>query len=122
MGGPITDDEEGPNVVSEEGFRTLLDQGHQAVVRCHAEVEKQGTQWTGRWTVLVSVREGGPSRVLVSHRGQFKPREFKTTLGLIGFIRKMGFDGVLIPLRQGTQAVQPQARSTPPPTDATPDS
>ena len=121
MGGPISDDEEGPHVGSEEGFRSLLDRGHQAVVRCHTEVEKQGTQWTGRWTVLVSQGESGPSRVLVSHRGQLKPREFKTTLGLIGFIRKMGFDGVLIPLRQGTQAVQTQARSGTPPPDAASD-
>ncbi len=121
MEGPITDDEEGPNVVSEEGFRTLLDRGYQAVVRCHTEVEKQGTQWTGRWTVLVSEGEGRPSRILVSHRGQFKPREFKTTLGLIGFIRKMGFDAVLIPLRPGVQAVQTQARSGTPPTDSTSD-
>ena len=117
MGQPPTDDEEGPNVVSEEGFRTLLDQGYRAVVRSHTEVQKKGVQWAGRWTVLVSEGEDRPHRVLVSHRGQFKPREFRTTLGLIGFIRRMGFDSAVIPLREGAQAMQPQDRSRIPPTN-----
>ena len=107
---------EAPNVVSEDGFRLLLDEGYQAVVVCHSEVEKQGTQWTGRWTLWAVGSEEGSNRLLVSARGHLKPREFKTTLGLIGFIRKMGFEAAVIPFREGARAVQNQERNKAAPT------
>lgn len=95
-----------PNVVSEEGFRLLLDEGYEAVVVSHGDIEKQGVQWAGRWTVWVSSRERRDDRLLVATRGRFKPREFKTTYGLIGFLRKMGFPTAVIPFHAGARAVQ----------------
>ena len=114
--------DEAPNVVSEEGFRLLLDEGYEAVVVCHSGLEKVGVQWAGRWTAWVSHAERPDRRLLVSSRGQLKPREFKTTLGLIGFLRKMGFASATIPFHEGARAVQDaSARVAVPPSDDTMD-
>ncbi len=95
-----------PNVVSEEGFRSLIDEGYQAVVLCLAEVEKRHTQWSGRWIVRAVGGEGQTDRTLVTSRGHMRAREFKTTLGLISFLYELGYETVSIPLREGTRAVQ----------------
>lgn len=95
-----------PNVVSQEGLRVLLEQGYQAVVVCEEPVERRDTQWRGRWTVRASGSEGGDDFIVVSTRGHLRPREFKTTLGLISFLYDMGIETVAIPLREGTRALQ----------------
>ena len=100
--------DEAPNVVSEDGFRLLLNEGYDAIVVSHSTIEKEGVQWAGRWTVWVSKRESQDNRLLVASRGHLKPREFKTTYGLIGFLRKMGFATAVIPFHAGARAVQDQ--------------
>lgn len=93
--------DEAPNVVSAEGFRLLLDEGYQALVVCHGPVEKKHNQWAGSWTVRAVAGDRRDERLLVVSRRELRPREFKTTLGLIGFFLDMGFASVSIPIREG---------------------
>ena len=43
--------QDAPNVVSEEGLRTLLAEGHSADVVCRVTPKRTGAQWSGVWTV-----------------------------------------------------------------------
>lgn len=100
--------DEAPNVVSRDGFRSLLDDGYQAAVVCEAAGKLRDNQIAGRWSIRALGGDGRGDYILVSVGGNLRPRQFKTTLGLINFLHEMGFETVSIPLREGTSAVQPQ--------------
>lgn len=100
--------DEAPNVVSRDGFRSLLEEGYQAAVVCEAGGKVRDNQLAGRWSVRLLGGEGRSDYVLVSLGGNLQARQFKTTLGLISFLYEMGFETVSIPLREGTSAIQPR--------------
>lgn len=98
--------EEAPNVVTEEGFRLLLDKGYEAQVLCLEDPERRTTQWHGLWAVRGVGPKGQPDCVLVTTRRSIQAREFKTSLGIISFLVQMGYDIVSLPMRKGARALQ----------------
>ena len=96
---------QGPDVVSEEGLRELLNRGYQAVVICSEVPVQKAYFWHGLWHILCISLDGQSERLLVSARrdaeGGDKPREFRTANGLISFLHSLGFRSVMVPMEEG---------------------
>lgn len=96
--------EQGPNVVSEDGFKQLLEEGYFAEVVCMRGAEKQYNTFSGNWIIRAVSPDGEVERVLVTSRRDFKTREFKTTNGLLAFIDQFEINIQSIPWREGVRA------------------
>jgi hypothetical protein len=93
--------EEAPNVVTEDGFRRLLADGYLIEVVCKKAAEKRHVSWYGAWLVIAVAEDGRDEKVLVSSRNYLRFREFKTIVGLVGFLANMGCTTAKIPLSEG---------------------
>ena len=96
--------EQGPNVVSEDGFKDLLENGYFAEVVCMHSAEKQYNTFSGNWIIRAVSPDGQIERVLVTSRRDFKVREFKTTNGLLGFFDQFDVNIHQIPWYKGVRA------------------
>jgi len=92
--------QDAPNVVSEDGLRKFLCEGHRCDVLCRVTPERTAAQWSGVWTVHC-VGPDGDRRLLVTSRNNMVAREFKTINGLTSFLSGLGFDLVSIPMVEG---------------------
>ena len=100
---PSTDLE--PNVTTEQGLRTLAEEGHTVEVLCKADPERKGPSWYGLWIMRI-VGSDGQEKILVTARTRLtqnaiKVREFKTATGVISFLVGVGFSRASIPMRNG---------------------
>ena len=93
--------EEAPNVVTEDGLRGLLAEGYLIEVVCKEGAEKRHNSWYGSWVIRALLPDGSSPKALVTSRSLFKPREFKTIVGLVSFLADMGCKTACIPLEQG---------------------
>ncbi|MCC5966789.1 MAG: hypothetical protein EA407_02500 [Rhodobacteraceae bacterium] len=93
--------EETPNVVTEDGLRSLLGKGYFIEVVCRQAGEKRHNTWHGIWVVRAVSADGGDEKLLVTSRSVLKVREFKTIVGLVSFLAEMGSDAARIPLKEG---------------------
>ena len=96
--------EQGPNVVSEDGFKQLLDNGYFAEVVCTQSAAKQYNTFSGSWIIRAVSPDGQIEKVLVTSRRDFKVREFKTTNGLLGFFDQFKINIHQIPWYEGVRA------------------
>ena len=100
----------GPDVVSDEGLRELLGEGHRVAVVCLEPVERRGGVWYGLWGIRSVSEDGRSVRVLVAarrdrERGSDRPRTFRTLTGIAGFLHGLGFPVISIPFVAGEEAV-----------------
>lgn len=93
--------QDAPNVVSEDGLRTLLAEGHSADVVCRVTPKRTGAQWSGVWTVHCVSPDSETRRLLVTARNNMAAREFKTINGLSSFLAGLGVSIVSIPMLEG---------------------
>lgn len=93
--------QDAPNVVSEEGLRTLLAEGHSVDVVCRTTPKKTSAQWSGIWTVHCVSPDGETRRLLVTARNNMVAREFKTINGLVSFLAGVGLTTASIPMGEG---------------------
>ena len=93
--------QDAPNVVSEEGLRALLADGHSVDVVCRATPTRTTAQWSGVWTVHCVSPEGETRRLLVTARNNMVAREFKTINGLVSFLAGGGLTTASIPMLEG---------------------
>lgn len=96
--------QDAPNVVSEEGLRTLLAEGHSVDVVCRTTPTKTSAQWSGIWTVHCVSPDGEMRRLLVTARNNMVAREFKTINGLVSFLAGVGLTTASIPMCAGKVA------------------
>ncbi|CUH52672.1 hypothetical protein [Shimia marina] len=96
--------QDAPNVVSEDGLRMLLAEGHSADVVCRATPTKTSAQWSGVWTVHCVSPDGEIRRLLVTSRNNMVAREFKTINGLVSFLAGVGLTTASIPMLEGKVA------------------
>lgn len=96
--------EEAPNVVTEDGLRSLLAQGYLLEVVCKAGAEKRHNSWYGTWVVRAVSPDGGDDKMLVTSRSVLKLRDFSTIVGLVSFLADMGCTTASIPLESGGRA------------------
>lgn len=96
--------QDAPNVVSEEGLRTLLAEGHSADVVCRVTPKRTGAQWSGIWTVHCVSPDSETRRLLVTVRNNMAAREFKTINGLSSFLAGLGVSIISIPMAEGKVA------------------
>lgn len=95
-----------PNVVTEEGLRSLLANGYRLEVRCKEHAERRHNTWYGAWTIRAVSADGRADKMLVTSRSVLKLREFRTIVGLVSFLVDMGVDSVSLPLREGGRELQ----------------
>ncbi|WP_299592938.1 hypothetical protein [uncultured Tateyamaria sp.] len=95
--------DQGPNVVSEDGFKQLLDEGYFAEVVCMQSAAKQYNTFSGNWIIRAVSPDGQIEKVLVTSRRDFKVREFKTTNGLLGFFDQFELNVQHIPWNKGVR-------------------
>jgi|SRR6056297_489405 len=93
--------QDAPNVVSEDGLRKLLAEGHSADVLCRVTPQRTTAQWSGVWTVHCVSPDSEERRLLVTARNTMAAREFKTINGLTSFLASLGFEVVSIPMVEG---------------------
>ena len=93
--------QDAPNVVSEDGLRTLLAEDHSVDVVCRATPTRTTAQWSGIWTVHCVSPDGKTRRLLVTARNNMVAREFKTINGLVSFLAGVGLTTASIPMREG---------------------
>ena len=96
--------QDAPNVVSEEGLRALLAEGHSADVVCRATPKRTSAQWSGVWTVHCVSPDSETRRLLVTARNNMAAREFKTINGLSSFLAGLGVSIISIPMVEGKTA------------------
>jgi len=96
--------QDAPNVVSQEGLRTLLAEDHSADVVCRATPTKTSAQWSGIWTVHCVSPDGEIRRLLVTSRNNMVAREFKTINGLVSFLAGVGLTTASVPMCEGKVA------------------
>ena len=96
--------QDAPNVVSEDGLRALLAEGHSADVLCRVTPTRTSAQWSGVWTVHCLSPDGEKRRLLVTSRNNMVAREFKTINGLVSFLAGLGVSIVSIPMFEGKVA------------------
>ncbi|MCA2007080.1 hypothetical protein [Tritonibacter mobilis] len=96
--------QDAPNVVSEDGLRALLAEGHSADVVCRVTPTRTSAQWSGVWTVHCVSPDGETRRLLVTSRNNMVAREFKTINGLVSFLAGVGLTMVSIPMLEGKVA------------------
>ncbi|MFD1910918.1 hypothetical protein [Halodurantibacterium flavum] len=90
-----------PNVVTEDGLRSLLADGYHLEVVCTEGAEKRHNSWYGIWVARAVAEDGRPDKMLVTSRSVLKLREFKTIVGLVSFLAEMGCTTASIPLVEG---------------------
>jgi hypothetical protein len=95
--------QDAPNVVSEDGLRKFLSEGHSCDVLCRVTPVRTTAQWSGVWTVHCAAPDG-ERRLLVTARNNMVAREFKTINGLTSFVVSLGFDLVSVPMVEGKVA------------------
>lgn len=93
--------QDAPNVVSEDGLRALLAEGHSADVVCRTTPTRTSAQWSGIWTVHCVSPDGETRRLLVTSRNNMAAREFKTINGLVSFLAGVGLTMASIPMLEG---------------------
>lgn len=93
--------QDAPNVVSEDGLRALLAEGHSADVVCRVTPTRTSAQWSGVWTVHCVSPDGETRRLLVTSRNNMVAREFKTINGLVSFLAGVGLTMASIPMLEG---------------------
>jgi hypothetical protein len=96
--------QDAPNVVSEDGLRTLLAEDHSVDVVCRATPTRTTAQWSGIWTVHCVSPDGKTRRLLVTARNNMVAREFKTINGLVSFLAGVGLTTASIPMQEGKGA------------------
>ncbi len=96
--------QDAPNVVSEDGLRALLAEGHSADVVCRVTPTRTSAQWSGVWTVHCVSPDGEMRRLLVTSRNNMVAREFKTINGLVSFLAGIGLTMASIPMLEGKVA------------------
>ncbi|UWR10301.1 hypothetical protein K3753_13690 [Sulfitobacter mediterraneus] len=96
--------QDAPNVVSEDGLRVLLTEGHSADVVCRKTPNRISAQWSGVWTVHCVSPDGETRRLLVTARNNMAAREFKTINGLSSFLAGLGVSIISIPMFEGKVA------------------
>ena len=96
--------QDAPNVVSEDGLRALLTEGHSMDVVCRVTPTRTSAQWSGVWTVHCVSPDGEMRRLLVTSRNNMVAREFKTINGLVSFLAGVGLTMVSIPMLEGKHA------------------
>ncbi len=98
--------QDAPNVVSEDGLRALLREGHSADVVCRTTPQRRAAaQWAGVWTIDCTSPDGSERRLLVTARKNMVQREFKTINGLTSFLTGLGIDVISIPMAEGKTAI-----------------
>ena len=93
--------EEAPNVVTEDGLRSLLAEGYLIEVVCKEAAEKRHNSWYGTWVIRAVAPNDGSDKMLVTSRSVLKLRDFKTIVGLVSFLADMGCKTASIPLEEG---------------------
>lgn len=93
--------QDAPNVVSEDGLRALLAEGHSADVVCRTTPTRTSAQWSGVWTVHCVSPDGEIRRLLVTSRNNMVAREFKTINGLVSFLAGLDLTTASIPMLEG---------------------
>lgn len=96
---------EAPNVVTEAGFKMLVESGYSVEVVCKQDAYRKNSVWHGIW-LLRAVNEDGVEKELVTARarpdGDFiQLRTFKTVTGLTSFLIDLGFSVVAFPVNEG---------------------
>ena len=93
--------EEAPNVVTEDGLRSLLADGYLIEVVCKEDAEKRHNSWYGTWVIRAVAKDGRDDKMLVTSRSVLKVRDFKTIVGLVSFLADMGCKTASVPLIEG---------------------
>lgn len=108
--------EDAPNVVTEDGLRSLLAQGWMAEVICRESGEKRHNSWYGTWVVR-ALGPGAPEtrdeKLLVTSRSVLRMREFKTVIGIVSFLSDIGMRTAHIPLEAGGRATHALSEAQP---------
>ena len=96
---------EAPNVVTEAGFKDLIESGYHVEVVCMEDAYRKNSVWHGLW-VLRAVSEEGIEKQLVTARARtsgdsIQIRKFKTVTGLVSFLIDLGFSVVAFPVYEG---------------------
>lgn len=96
---------EEPNVVTEAGFKDLIESGYHVEVVCKVEAFRKNSVWHGLW-VLRAVSEDGVEKQLVTARARsegdhIQIRTFKTVTGLVSFLINLGFSVIAFPVHEG---------------------
>ncbi|MES0864971.1 hypothetical protein ABLN87_21750 [Ruegeria sp. SCPT10] len=94
---------QGPNVVSEDGFKQLFDEGYFAEIVCMQSAEKQHNSFSGNWIIRAVSPDGQVEKVLVTSRKDFKVREFRTINGLHGFFHQFNLKIQHVPWHEGVR-------------------
>lgn len=98
-------EQEAPNVVTEAGFRDLIESGYHVEVICKEDAYRKNSVWHGLW-VLRAVSDEGVEKQLVTARARgggdyIQVRTFKTVTGLVSFLIDLGFSVVAFPVFEG---------------------
>ncbi|WP_234417193.1 hypothetical protein [Loktanella sp. Alg231-35] len=96
---------EEPNVVTEAGFKVLIESGYHVEVVCKTAAFRKNSVWHGLW-VLRAVSEEGVEKQLVTARARsegdhIRIRTFKTVIGLMSFLIDLGFSLIAFPVNEG---------------------
>jgi hypothetical protein len=103
---------EAPNVVTEAGFRSLLQSAYHAEVVCKCTAENRRAVWYREWIIRAVDSTQKREKLLVLARrksgdaDEVVARTFKTANGLISFLYSMGFAQISIPLYKGGRSSQ----------------
>lgn len=86
--------------VNEETFVEMLDAGGVMAIVCIASAERSTSNFPGRWHLYVSddARQNWSQLELFAKK---QIREFRSSVGLTGFMLDKGFVASVIPLKQG---------------------
>ena len=95
--------DQGPNVVSEDGFKQLLNEGYSAEIVCTQSAAKQHNTFTGIWIIRAVSQDDKIKKLLVTSRRDFKVREFKTINGLLAFFDQFDVKIQQIPWIEGVR-------------------
>ena len=98
-------EKEAPNVVTEAGFRDLIEAGYHVEVVCKEDAYRKNSVWHGVW-ILRAVNDDGVEKQLVTARARrggdyIKVRKFKTVTGLVSFLIDLGFTVIAFPVLEG---------------------
>jgi len=98
-------EKEAPNVVTEAGFRDLIESGYHVEVVCKEDASRKNSVWHGVW-ILRAVNDDGVEKQLVTARARrggdyIKVRKFKTVTGLVSFLIDLGFTVIAFPVLEG---------------------
>lgn len=96
---------EAPNVVTEAGFKELIESGYHVEVVCKGDAVRKNSVWHGLW-VLRAVSDEGVEKQLVTARARsegdhIQIRTFKTVTGLVSFLIDLGFSVIAFPVHEG---------------------